>query len=963
MRKAAKLLDELKGGGNLQDLDQLSSRMARARTVGELDDLRIELNRLDSKYEARPEAAQYQSPLFQESLKSAADAIRNALYPEIAQRYKGLVSEERLRSLQKTHGAAIQADQLMQNTANAISRAASEEAAPAGIVQRIRGSAYRATMRPKHAVGGLIEKLWPASDVELFNTRMRRVIKGAVAGEGAQLPQGPPPYQRALPPAPIIAPPSPEFGAVAGSQPTGPSIPAFPSAPQPPLEYGGSVMGVPAMEPIRTGSRLLGTGRQPQPERGTVPSPPIGPIIPKQEGSKIYLGKGNKPLKVKPVLVTAGSEPTPTGGARGYGSKPLPPMKYAGEVKGVPAEIPEGGTRIIRAEGKPVSVTPDDVRAYVRSKTGVEQMRIQTPDGEVIDLGGGGPEDERIREHKLSPKLATEVFGKDFKPKPGETVGQAIDRHVASVAERPVPPPPQVAPPEPAPGAFPAPPAPGEVPSLPVLMPEIKLEDFPSTISKQKERGHFETASLLEAVYRERRIAAGKSPTGVERRGAIATPPAPPEPREAFLARRMEELSKEYRELAQNRNLNPQQEARINAIRAEMRPLLDERYGLEETREGEAKKATEPKKASPAPPPPVEPKPEATPEPPKPAEEPKPVETPAILGPVVEMDPNEIQADPRRFQFRTRLSQVMRAAINSGTAKYSKELSEGPITAWKDPADGKLYVVDGHHRLEIAKRSGTKSIEVRELSAPTMKAARAFGAYRNIASGHAEAIDVAKFMRDMGVSADDFAQRGVALGSRLVSDGSKLANLDDPIFEKVVSGQMPESVGAAIGSLADKGKQAALAKLIAAQKGRSLSPELVGILARRAQNAEEIETQDLFGTQSESNVLEAAKVEEYIRGRLAMDKRLFGYVAKGARPEELSRGGNIIDVYESRKIADSSKRALDVFDKLIERKGPINDAINAAAEAIKSGESEQAVRDRTYGVIHDAVAAELGAPK
>jgi ParB-like chromosome segregation protein Spo0J len=327
------------------------------------------------------------------------------------------------------------------------------------------------------------------------------------------------------------------------------------------------------------------------------------------------------------------------------------------------------------------------------------------------------------------------------------------------------------------------------------------------------------------------------------------------------------------------------------------------------------------------------------------------------------MDPNEIQADPRRFQFRTRLSQVMRAAINSGTAKYSKELSEGPITAWKDPADGKLYVVDGHHRLEIAKRSGTKSIEVRELSAPTMKAARAFGAYRNIASGHAEAIDVAKFMRDMGVSADDFAQRGVALGSRLVSDGSKLANLDDPIFEKVVSGQMPESVGAAIGSLADKGKQAALAKLIAAQKGRSLSPELVGILARRAQNAEEIETQDLFGTQSESNVLEAAKVEEYIRGRLAMDKRLFGYVAKGARPEELSRGGNIIDVYESRKIADSSKRALDVFDKLIERKGPINDAINAAAEAIKSGESEQAVRDRTYGVIHDAVAAELGAPK
>ena len=152
-------------------------------------------------------------------------------------------------------------------------------------------------------------------------------------------------------------------------------------------------------------------------------------------------------------------------------------------------------------------------------------------------------------------------------------------------------------------------------------------------------------------------------------------------------------------------------------------------------------------------------------------------------------------------------------------------------------------------------------------------------------------------------------------------------------------------------------------KLLAKEKGRNLSQGVVDSLVRRAENAETTETQSLFGAQTESNVLQAARMEDYVRNRLASDKRLFGFVAKGERPSELARAGNIIDVGKSKAIAGVAKQALDVFDKLIERTGPLNDAINEGANAVQAGESENSVRERVYNLIEKAVAEELAGAK
>lgn len=334
----------------------------------------------------------------------------------------------------------------------------------------------------------------------------------------------------------------------------------------------------------------------------------------------------------------------------------------------------------------------------------------------------------------------------------------------------------------------------------------------------------------------------------------------------------------------------------------------------------------------------------------------------AALGPVLNVLRESIVADPQRFQFRTELSRAMRSAIETGDAKFKPELSEEPITFWKDPADGKSYVVDGHHRLEIARRTGTAEIEARELNAPNYQTARAFGAYRNIASGHASAIDVAKFMRDTGIGPDHLLQQGISLGSELVSAGSRLANLDDSIFDQVVTGKLAERTGTAISQIADKAAQRGMLELLKRKQanGAGLSYAEIEALARRASQAGSTETTGgLFGAVSESNAVDAARVEAYVRNRLSTDKRLFGFVSKAERPAELARAGNVIRVPESKAIAEKARVGLEVFDRLISYKGAINDAINEGAASIKSGKNQQAARERAYESVQKAILKEL----
>ena len=71
---------------------------------------------------------------------------------------------------------------------------------------------------------------------------------------------------------------------------------------------------------------------------------------------------------------------------------------------------------------------------------------------------------------------------------------------------------------------------------------------------------------------------------------------------------------------------------------------------------------------------------------------------------------------PAEFQKRSDIdnpeSRTNEAKMERIMAKFRPEKLT-PIVAWRDPSDGKLKVLDGHHTLEAAKRAGVKEVNVR----------------------------------------------------------------------------------------------------------------------------------------------------------------------------------------------------------------------------------------------------------
>src|SRR6185312_16720395 len=98
----------------------------------------------------------------------------------------------------------------------------------------------------------------------------------------------------------------------------------------------------------------------------------------------------------------------------------------------------------------------------------------------------------------------------------------------------------------------------------------------------------------------------------------------------------------------------------------------------------------------------------------------------------------------RRFQYKLDTDAEGVGTLLKEVTKYDPDLG-GIISVWRDPQDGRLYVVNGHHRLELAKRTGQPTVAVRHLVAKDAQAARAIGALQNIAEGRGTAIDAAKF--------------------------------------------------------------------------------------------------------------------------------------------------------------------------------------------------------------------------
>jgi hypothetical protein len=335
-------------------------------------------------------------------------------------------------------------------------------------------------------------------------------------------------------------------------------------------------------------------------------------------------------------------------------------------------------------------------------------------------------------------------------------------------------------------------------------------------------------------------------------------------------------------------------------------------------------------------------------------------------GTVREMKPGEIGFDPSRFQYKLNATATTgEVGSLSGVRKWDPNLS-GVMSVWKDPGDGKVYVINGHNRLALANRLGAESVTVRFLKAATATEARAIGALQNIAEGAGSPMDAAKFFRDTGIkSQQDVEARGLPLGSGQASKGLSLSKLPGDVFNAVVRGDLTVNRGAIIGgSGLDDTKQREVFKMIGSRKAITdqTLQELVEHAAASSQRTQT--TMSLFGETEEAkdNLITRAKLSASLKAKIAREKRLFSTVSKAKAASSLAeKGGNVINQEQSAKVAGEASEALGVFERLKSSAGPISSALNRAADRVEAGEAEATVRKELERDVVEAMQAELEA--
>jgi hypothetical protein len=334
--------------------------------------------------------------------------------------------------------------------------------------------------------------------------------------------------------------------------------------------------------------------------------------------------------------------------------------------------------------------------------------------------------------------------------------------------------------------------------------------------------------------------------------------------------------------------------------------------------------------------------PNTNPNPPAATQSKPPAPTRQPRGPAVkELDPASIAVDPARFQFKLKTDPTTGVGRQLEDVQAFDPDLAGVIAVWRDPADGKTYVVNGHHRLNLAQRSGAKKVLVRYLQAKTAEEARAKGALINIGEGHGTAVDAAKWMRDTGNTVEDLKKANVSLSGPLVRDAVPLSNLDGGLFHKVTLGVMDVPRAVAVAShLPEHDAQRQLVGHLEREEkktGRTLSPQAVAEAAKEMAATPKALVAGagggLFGNdaEEESIFLQRAELKSHVRQALAQQAKDFGLLASKRRAENVAAAGNVIDTARNRLESERARDLAADFDRSVNRSGAVSDAINKLA--------------------------------
>lgn len=326
--------------------------------------------------------------------------------------------------------------------------------------------------------------------------------------------------------------------------------------------------------------------------------------------------------------------------------------------------------------------------------------------------------------------------------------------------------------------------------------------------------------------------------------------------------------------------------------------------------------------------------------------------TPAIpeqpqAGNAYTVPTSDLLVDPDRFQFKLNVNKEGVTDELKGVSTFNPELA-GVVAAWKDPNNGKTYVVNGHHRHELANRTGHPHMNVMYIDATDAKEARAKGALINIAEGRGTALDAAKFMRDTGHSPEEMQAKGISLKGKLAADAAVLTKLNDRAFDRLARGTLDQNQALAVARhLPDPDRQEKLFNLLAKreEEGKDLSDRTVEEMARMMAASPSVTKTEatLWGPEetTEDVFVQRAELAAHVRGELAKEFGDFAAVASTRRAGRVEGAGNVLNVDENKKRAEEAEQAKNLYDQLVNRKGPISEALNDAAVQFASAKTKK----------------------
>lgn len=314
-----------------------------------------------------------------------------------------------------------------------------------------------------------------------------------------------------------------------------------------------------------------------------------------------------------------------------------------------------------------------------------------------------------------------------------------------------------------------------------------------------------------------------------------------------------------------------------------------------------------------------------------------------IDGLIYRFDPTEIQVDAQTFQFKAGGDEFGVSERLQGITQWDP-IKAGQITVF-EYANGSRFIADGHQRLGLAKRIKSQDPNqdvrlyghlLREVDGVTPEMARVIAAVKNIAEGTGTAIDAAKVLRIAPERVGELPPR-----SALVRQAQGLTMLSDEGFGAVVNDVVPANYAALVGRLIpeDVGLQNnAISVLAKTDPANEFQAETIIRQVREA-GAERITQDSLFGEEviTESFFVERMNIMDRAQKQLRQDKNAFKSLVNNA--ERLEAEGNQLAKNANQRRATNDEQAIALLQSLANVKGPISDALNAAARAARESGS------------------------